>query len=66
MAAKRKPIPVISLADLAMPEEQLKPQLEMVSLDSPPPREAGKIIQADPVDAARQLVEFLHSRAKVL
>ncbi len=66
MTAKRKPIPVIALGDLGMTEEQLKPQLEMVRLDSPPPREAGKIIQADPAVAARQLVEFLHDQAKVL
>ncbi len=66
MTAKRKPIPVIALDDLGMTAEQLSPQLEMVRLESPPPREAGKVIQADPPEAARRLVEFLHIQAKVV
>ncbi len=66
MMAKRKEIPVISLAELGLTGDQLTTQMKMVRLDSPPPREAGKIIEADAAEAAKKMVEFLHNEAKVI
>lgn len=66
MMAKRKEIPVISLQDLGLSAEELTPQVELVRMESPPPRETGKVIEDEPVEAAKKLVEFLHLEAKVL
>jgi electron transfer flavoprotein beta subunit len=66
MAAKRKQIPTVTLAELGLTEEQLAPQLDIISLESPPPRASGKIVEGDAAEVARQLVEFLHNEAKVV
>jgi electron transfer flavoprotein beta subunit len=66
MMAKRKQIPVITTAELGLTEEQLAPQLTIVRMESPPAREAGKIIEEEAAEAARQLVDFLHNQAKVV
>ncbi len=66
MMAKRKEIPVISLEELGMGEEKLEPQLNILNLEYPPPREAGRKIEEEPAIAAKKLVEFLHNEAKVI
>ncbi len=65
MMAKRKEIPVITLQDLDL-QEDLNPGLEIVRLESPSPRDPGKVIDDEPETAARQLVAFLHNDAKVV
>ena len=66
MAAKKKEIPVVFLNDLDLGEEELKPQLEIVKMEGPPPREAGKIIEGEPAEAAKKIVELLRNEAKVI
>lgn len=66
MMAKRKEIPRIELAELGLTEEDLTPGLVLLSLDSPPARQAGKVIDDEPAAAAKALVEFLHDEAKVI
>lgn len=66
MAAKRKQIPTVPLAELGLAEEQLMPQLEITALDSPPPRAAGRVVEGEPAEVARELVAFLHNEAKVI
>lgn len=66
MAAKRKEIPIIALEDLGLKEEELISGLEIVKLEGPPPRQAGKIIQEEPDQAAKKLVQYLHEEAKVV
>jgi electron transfer flavoprotein beta subunit len=66
MAAKRKQIPVVPLAELGLAEEPLRPQLEIVGMEGPPPRAAGRVVEGDAAEVARQLVEFLHNEAKVI
>lgn len=66
MAAKKKEIPVLSFNDLDLLEEELEPALEIVKMESPLPREAGKIIEGEPAEAAKRLVELLHNEAKVI
>jgi len=66
MMAKRKEIPLISLQDLGLTGEELLPRLELIKMDNPPAREAGKVIEEEPEDAAKKLVEFLHKEAKVI
>lgn len=66
MMAKRKQIPVVSLQDLGLYEEDLVSQLEIVRIQSPPERKAGKIIEEEPAEAAKKLVEFLRKEAKLI
>jgi len=66
MMAKRKEIPVITLEELGLAPEELEPQLNIIKLEYPPPREAGRKIEEEPEVAAKKLVEFLHHEAKVI
>ncbi len=66
MMAKKKEIPVISLQEIGLGEEELALGLQIVRMESPPEREAGTIIEKDPAVAAKELVEFLHDQAKVI
>jgi len=66
MMAKKKEIPVVTFEDLELKEEDVASQLEIVKMESPSPRQAGRIIQDSPQEAARKLVEFLHKEAKVI
>ena len=66
MAAKKKETPVINLSDLELGEEDVKPLLDVVRMESPPPRKEGKVIEGEPEKAARDLVDLLHNEAKVI
>jgi len=66
MMAKKKEIPILSFEDLDLKEEDIAPLLEVAKIESPPPRQAGKIIEEEPEEAARKMVEFLHNEAKVI
>jgi len=66
MAAKRKEIPVVEVEDLGFDGDQLTPALELIKMESPPPREAGNIIEEEPDVAAKKIVEYLREQAKVL
>jgi len=66
MMAKRKEIPVVNLQDLGIDETRLSPQVELVKLDSPPERKAGKVVEGEPEETAKKLVEFLQKEAKVI
>lgn len=66
MMAKRKEIPVYSLQELGLEEKDLVPQLEIIKMESPPPRKAGRKIEKEPAGAAKELAEFLHQEAKVI
>ena len=47
-------------------DEELIPQVEITKIETPSPRQAGKIIEGEPDEAARKLVELLHTEAKVI
>ncbi|MCK4556227.1 MAG: electron transfer flavoprotein subunit beta/FixA family protein, partial [Candidatus Aminicenantes bacterium] len=66
MAAKKKEIPIVTFEDLGLKEEEVAPLLEITKLESPPQRQAGKIIEDEPEEAAKQMVKFLREEAKVL
>jgi electron transfer flavoprotein beta subunit len=66
MSAKRKDIPIIEVQDLGLDADQLVPQLELIKMESPPPRDAGKIIEEEPAVAAKKIVEYLREDAKAL
>ncbi len=66
MAAKRKQVPVISLQDLDIEEAELGSKLKLVKISPPPTKKAGKKIEEEPGEAAKQLVKFLHEEAKII
>jgi electron transfer flavoprotein beta subunit len=66
MAAKRKVIPTVTLEELGLTKEDVAPQVEIVALETPPPRQAGKIIPGTPEEAARELARLLRNEAKII
>ncbi|MDQ4078634.1 MAG: electron transfer flavoprotein subunit beta/FixA family protein [Chloroflexota bacterium] len=66
MGAKKKPMTVWSADDLDIDVDELEPLLERVRVKRPPARAAGRIIEGEPTEAARELVRLLHEEAKVL
>jgi electron transfer flavoprotein beta subunit len=66
MMAKKKEIPVLSLADIGLRPEDLGPVIEVTGLEIPPSRKAGKVITGTPEETARELIDLLHNEAKVI
>lgn len=66
MAAKKKAIPVFTFEELGLTQDEVASQIEISSMEAPPPRKAGKIIQGTPEEASKQLVELLRREAKVI
>lgn len=66
MMAKRKEIPVVTVQELELSDEDLAPQIEIIRMEGPPEREAGKVIEDEPAEAAKKLVEFLHQEANLI
>jgi electron transfer flavoprotein beta subunit len=66
MAAKKKPIRVVSAADLGLEAAALAPKLRVVALELPPPRPAVRLIEGDPAEQAKTLIKLLHEEAKVI
>jgi electron transfer flavoprotein beta subunit len=69
MAAKKKPLETVNLASLGLSPEQIGSMGSKVFIRSmalPAARQAGKILQGEPQETVRQLVDLLHREAKVI
>ena len=66
MAAKKKEIPVVTLDELGFGPDEPASRLEITGLDVPAPRKAGRVLQGEPAEAARELVRILRDEAKVI
>jgi electron transfer flavoprotein beta subunit len=66
MGAKKKPLTVWSADDLGVDTDELEPVLELVSVERPPSRSAGRVIQGEASEAARELVRLLREEAKAI
>jgi electron transfer flavoprotein beta subunit len=66
MMAKKKEIPVVSIEELGLEPADVAPRVAVVKLDLPPARQAGRVVTGTPEETARQLVEYLHSEAKII
>lgn len=66
MAAKKKEIPIISIEELEIEEALLCSGIEILKLETPPPKKAGRIIQLPPEEAAKEIVRFLREEAKII
>jgi len=65
MKAKKKPVKVLTSADLAG-EEVLKTGTSFESVAPPPPRPECKVIEGEPEEMAKELVRVLREEAKVV
>jgi electron transfer flavoprotein beta subunit len=69
MRAKRTPITHRTLGDLGLTLGEAggsAARTEVVGWSPPPQRQAGRILQGEPVEVVKQLVQLLHEEAKVL
>ena len=66
MASKKKVIPVLTLAELGLTLGDIASQVEVMKIETPAARQAGKIIPGTPEEAAKALVGLLRGEAKVL
>ncbi len=68
MAAKKKPFDVKKPADLGLDASELGEGARVVweSMQLPPPRKAGRVLQGDASEAARELVRLLREEARVI
>jgi len=69
MAVKKKVIPEWTLSDLGVDPASVSEStasIRFVEFSLPPPRQAGRILEGEPQDTARELVRILHKEAKVL
>ena len=65
MAAKKKTVEAKTLADLGL-APHTRASWEIVKLELPPSRPAGRLLEGEPEQQVHQLVELLHNEAKVL
>jgi electron transfer flavoprotein beta subunit len=66
MMAKRKEIPIIPIENLGIKPEDLASQVVITKLDLPPARTAGRVVCGAPEETARQLLDYLHTEAKII
>jgi len=69
MAVKKKVIPEWTLADLGVDPASVGPDaagVRFLEFSLPPTRSAGRILEGEPADTARELVRLLHEEAKVI
>jgi len=66
MGAKKKTVPVLTPAELGLSAEDLAPQLDVLKIELPASKQAGRMISGTPEEAARELVRILRTEAKAL
>jgi electron transfer flavoprotein beta subunit len=68
MAAKKKPLEVKTPEEAGLDASELRGESRVVweSMELPPPRKAGRIVEGDAEQAAKELVRILREEAKVI
>ena len=66
MGAKKKPVLEWTIDSLGISADVLKPRVQMVKLDMPPGRQAGRLIPGEPAEQVKELVRALREQAKVI
>jgi electron transfer flavoprotein beta subunit len=64
MQAKQKPLDTLTVADLGLTPDEVKPTQEVIGVEPVAEREAGAIVE-DPAEAPARIVDFL-AKAKVI
>jgi electron transfer flavoprotein beta subunit len=66
MAAKKKAIPIVTLAELGLTPEETAARVEIRKMEIPPSKAAGRLLIGTPEETAKQLVALLRGEAKVI
>ncbi|MGM0844019.1 MAG: electron transfer flavoprotein subunit beta/FixA family protein [Bacillota bacterium] len=66
MKAKKKPLDEIEIDDLDLEEEDVEAKTKTIEIFLPPEKEAGKVLEGELEDQVKELVELLHTQAKVV
>ena len=66
MGAKKKPVQEWTIDSLGVAADLLKPRVQMVKLDMPPGRQAGRLLAGEPAEQVKELVRALREQAKVI
>lgn len=66
MKAKKKPLEELELDDLDLEEDDVEAKTKTIEIYLPPKKEAGKVLSGDLNDQVKELVQLLHTEAKVI
>ncbi|WML47335.1 electron transfer flavoprotein subunit beta/FixA family protein [Neobacillus sp. PS3-34] len=66
MKAKKKPLEELELDDLDLEEDDVEAKTKTIEIYLPPKKEAGKVLQGELTDQVKELVQLLHTEAKVI
>ncbi|MBK3493506.1 electron transfer flavoprotein subunit beta/FixA family protein [Viridibacillus sp. YIM B01967] len=66
MKAKKKPLETLELDDLDIDEDDVEVKTTTVEIYLPPQKAAGRVLEGDLSDQVKELVNLLHSEAKVV
>lgn len=66
MKAKKKPLDELELDDLDLDEDEVEAKTETIAVFLPPKKEAGRLLEGELSDQVQELVNLLHSEAKVI
>ncbi|WP_210364985.1 electron transfer flavoprotein subunit beta/FixA family protein [Bacillus sp. REN3] len=66
MKAKKKPLEELELDDMDLDEDEVEPKTKTIEIYLPPKKEAGKVLEGELADQVKELVNLLHTEAKVI
>jgi electron transfer flavoprotein beta subunit len=66
MKAKKKPLEKLELDDLDLEEDDVEAKTKTIEIYLPPKKEAGRVLAGDLNDQVKELVQLLHTEAKVI
>lgn len=66
MKAKKKPLEELELDDLDIDEDDVEVKTETVDIFLPAQKAAGRVLEGDIADQVKELVNLLHTEAKVI
>jgi electron transfer flavoprotein beta subunit len=66
MKAKKKPLEELELDDLDLEEDDVEAKTKTIEIYLPAKKEAGKVLSGDLSDQVKELVQLLHTEAKVI
>ncbi|WP_286229316.1 electron transfer flavoprotein subunit beta/FixA family protein [Neobacillus mesonae] len=66
MKAKKKPLEELELDDLELDEDDVEAKTKTIEIYLPPKKEAGKVLSGELADQVKELVNLLHTEAKVI
>ncbi|MEH7074821.1 electron transfer flavoprotein subunit beta/FixA family protein [Neobacillus drentensis] len=66
MKAKKKPLEELELDDLDLEEDDVEAKTKTIEIYLPPKKEAGRVLAGELNDQVKELVQLLHTEAKVV